>query len=160
MSDLPRAWHKIEHLMGTLRHAQVLFLQPVLHLHETSVMTLSLRAGWSVRIGTSLSSKRKHLKINAVDSSSRKGMWALIHMKAYESALKMWNLALFDVGGISSGLLQVRKVLMRTVLWDEAALSLYKRHMKVKALVGMGVLDGCKWVGMGIEWVLELIWMA
>ena len=23
-----------------------------------------------------------------------------------------------------------------------------------------GVLDGCKWVGMGIEGVLELIWMA
>ena len=29
-----------------------------------------------------------------------------------------------------------------------------------KSLVDMGVLDGCKWVGMGIEAVLELIWMA
>ena len=136
MSDLPRVWHKIEHLMGILRHSQVLFEQPVLQLHETSLMTLSLRTGRSVIIGTSLlSSKRKHLRINAVDSSSRKGMWALIHMKDCESDLKMWNLALFDVGGISSGLLQVRKVLTRTVFRDEAALSLYKQHKKVSSLV-------------------------
>ena len=29
-----------------------------------------------------------------------------------------------------------------------------------KALVGRGVSDGCKWVGMGVEGVLELIWVA
>ena len=52
MSDFPRAWHKTEQLIGTLRQAHCLFLQPVLELQNTSLITLSLRAGWSDIIGT------------------------------------------------------------------------------------------------------------
>ena len=81
MSDFKRAWHKTEQLMGT----HILFLHPVLQLQNTSLITLSLRAGWSDIMGTSLlSTKWKHFDINSDDCSSKNGTWALRHMKACE----------------------------------------------------------------------------
>ena len=78
-----------------------------------------------------LSFKRKHLEIRRSDSSPMNGIWALTQMKYCDSALKMWNLALSVVGGISSGLLQVKNNLTRAAFNDEAVLSLHSLHMNV-----------------------------
>lgn len=129
-SFLPRAWQSIEQGIGTFLQGHILFLHPVLQLQDTILIVFSSSIGRSDIIGCSfLSFKRKHLEIRRSDSSPMNGIWALTQMKYCDSALKMWNLALSVVGGISSGLLQVKNNLTRTAFNDEAVLSLYNLHI-------------------------------
>ena len=107
---LIRAWHKMEHFRFALRQAHLRFLHPVLHAHATRSTICFGTGTCSIRIGTRLApSILKHFIFRTWACSSSIGMWALYHMKAWHSALNIWNLAASLVGGMSSGLLHVKK---------------------------------------------------